>query len=132
MLIYLSQGNNDAAAQIVQQYDLPLLQARTLIAQGAPSAALTVLESYRRQMEEKGWKNNLLLTLVLQSLALHLQGENPPARQVLAEALTLAEPGGFIRLFVDYGEPMRLFITDYRSWIEKHPGETKSIHDGVC
>lgn len=123
VMIYLSQGNIDAAAQIAQQYDLPLLQARTLLAQGALPAALAVLESYRRQMEEKGWKNNLLLTQVLQALALHLQGDNASARQVLAEALTLAEPGGFIRLFVDYGEPMRLFIKDFRLWIEKNPGE---------
>ena len=39
--------------------------------------------------------------------------------QVLSEALTLAEPGGFIRSFVDEGEAMRLLIADFRMLIEK-------------
>ena len=119
MLIHLYQGNIDAAVQIAQQNDLPLLQALSLIAQGDPSAALALLLPYRQKMEEKGWEDELLRTMVLQALALHLQGEKDPAFQVLTEALTLAEPGGFIRLFVEKGEPMRLLIVDFRSWIEK-------------
>ena len=66
---------------------------------------------------------NCFETMVLQALALHLQGEKDPAYQVLTEALTLAEPGGFIRLFVEKGEPMRLLIVDFRSWIEKQSGD---------
>ncbi len=45
------------------------------------------------------------------------------ARQVLTEALTLAEPGGFIRLFIENGEPMRSLIVDFRTWIEKQSGD---------
>ena len=41
------------------------------------------------------------------------------AVQLLGEALALAEPGGFIRIFVDEGEPMRLLILDFRLSIEK-------------
>jgi LuxR family maltose regulon positive regulatory protein len=123
VLIHLYQGNIGAAAQIAQQNDLPLLQARTLIALGDPSAALALLVPYRQKMEEKGWKDELLRVLALQALAHHLQGEKAPAFQVLAEALTLAEPGGFIRLFIEKGEPMRLLIVDFRSWIEKQSGD---------
>ncbi len=79
VLIHLYQGNIDAAAQIAQQNDLPLLQARTLIAQGDPSAALALLVPYRQKMEEKGWENELLRVMVLQALALHAQGEKEPA-----------------------------------------------------
>ena len=60
--------------------------------------------------------------MVLQALALHLQGEKDPAYQVLTEALTLAEPGGFIRLFIENGEPMRSLIVDFKSRIEKQSG----------
>jgi LuxR family maltose regulon positive regulatory protein len=122
VLIHLSQGNIDAAVQIAQQNDLPILQARTLIAQGDPSAALAVLVPHRQKMEEKGWVNNVLSTMVLQALALRLVGEKEPALKVLAEALTLAEPGGFIRQFVEQGEPMQLLILDYRAWIENQSG----------
>ncbi len=122
VLIHLRQGNIDAASQIAQQNDLPLLQARTLIAQGDPSAALAVLVPHRQKMEEKGWENNRLSTMVLQALALHLLGEKEPAYNVLSEALILAEPGGFIRQFVEKGDPMRLLIMDYRAWIENQSG----------
>jgi LuxR family maltose regulon positive regulatory protein len=128
-LIHLYQGNIGAAAQIAQQNDLPLLKARTLIAQGDPSAALALLAPYRQQMEEKTlgrsginapwWEYQRLRAMVLQALAHHLQGEIAPAFQVLSEALTLAEPGGFIRLFIEKGEPMRLLFVDFRLWIEK-------------
>ena len=38
---------------------------------------------------------------------------------MLGEALTLAEPGGFIRRFVDEGEAMRFLILEFRLWIDK-------------
>ena len=60
---------------------------------------------------------------MLQALALHAQGENESARQALKESLILAEPGGFIRLFLDAGEPMRLLLQDISSWIDQHPEE---------
>jgi LuxR family maltose regulon positive regulatory protein len=76
------------------------------LARGDPSASLTILESFRRQAEAKGWKDEQLRAAVLQAIAHHAQGERGRARQALEEALTLAEPGGFIRLFVDEGLPM--------------------------
>jgi LuxR family maltose regulon positive regulatory protein len=44
--------------------------------------------------------------MVLQAVALHAHGEKEKAVQLLGDALTLAEPGGFIRIFVDEGAPM--------------------------
>ena len=41
------------------------------------------------------------------------------ALQSLARAIELAEPGGYIRVFVDEGTPMRLLILDFRLRIEK-------------
>jgi len=121
--IRLFQGNTAAAAQLAQQYDNPILQARVHIAQGDLSAALALLVPTRQQAEDKGFEEVRLRTLTLQALALHLQGDKDPARQALTEALTLAEPGGFIRLFVDRGEPMRLFIVDFWKWIDKQSGD---------
>ena len=122
VLIHLYHGDTGAAAQIAQQINLPLLQARTLIAQGDPSAALTLLMPYRQHREEKRWEDERLKAMVLQAIAHHQLNEKGQARQVLADTLRLAEPGGFIRLFVEQGELMRLLILDFRSWMEYQSG----------
>jgi LuxR family maltose regulon positive regulatory protein len=110
VLILLQKGQVTAAAQLARQYELPLSRARVLIAQNDPAAALAVLEPLRRQMEERGWMDERLKTLALQAVALHLRGEKEQAAQLLGEALALAEPGGFIRLFVDEGAPMAALL----------------------
>jgi LuxR family maltose regulon positive regulatory protein len=48
--------------------------------------------------------------LVLQALAQEAQGNLPPALISLERALTLAESEGYVRIFVDEGEVMRLLI----------------------
>jgi LuxR family maltose regulon positive regulatory protein len=106
VLTLLRQGDVKAASQLAQSYDLPVSQARVHLAEGNSAAAIVILESYRQQMEAKGWADERLKTMVLQAIAQHLRGEKDQAAQVLGEALALAEPGGFIRLFVDEGAPM--------------------------
>ena len=59
--------------------------------------------------------------LVLQALAHQAQGDSKPALMSLERALTLAEPEGYVRMFVDEGEPMRLMISDFRSQISDGP-----------
>jgi len=120
VLVLLRQGNLAMAAQLAQQFELPLSQARVLLAQGEPSAALAVLEPLRQQMEAKGWADELLKVMVLETIALHAHGEKDKAVQLLSDALALAEPGGFIRLFVDEGEVMRLLI-EKQSRNRDHP-----------
>ena len=64
--------------------------------------------------------------LVLQVLAYQMQEDIPAALTSLEHALRLAEPEGYLRMFVDEGEPMRLLIEDFRSKIEnpsRHPDE---------
>src|SRR5207253_7449104 len=106
VLTLLRQGNLAAAAQLAQTHALPLSQARVYLAQGDTSAALAVLEVLRREVEAKAWHDERLKVMVLQALALHAHGEKDEALQRLADALALAEPGGFIRLFVDDGRSM--------------------------
>jgi LuxR family maltose regulon positive regulatory protein len=119
VLVLLQQNKLEAAIQLAQAHPLPLSQARVLLAQGNPSAALAILEPLRQQMEAKGWQDERLKVMALQVVALNANGEKDKAVQVLGEVLAQAEPGGFIRLFVDEGEPMRLLILDFRLWIEK-------------
>ena len=48
--------------------------------------------------------------LVLQAIAYHAKGDLPAALLPLQHALALAEPEGYVRTFVDEGEPMRLLL----------------------
>ena len=106
ILVSLRQGNLAKAANLAEKHNLPLSQARVYLAEGDTSNALAALESYRQQVEKKEWCVELLRTITLQAVALHAQGEEKQAVLVLEEALSLAEPGGFIRIFVDEGASM--------------------------
>ena len=106
VLTSLRQGQLAAAAHLAEMYDLPLSQARVLLAEEKPTVALAVLAPWRRQVEAKGWEDERLKVLVVQAVALQAQGDQDQAVQHLLEALALAEPGGSIRLFVDEGRPM--------------------------
>jgi len=111
VLTLLRQGNLAAAAQLAQAHELPLSQARVHLAQGDTSAALAVLVPYRQQIEAKGWQDERLKVMVVEAVALHAHGETDKAVQLLFDALELAQPGGFIRLFVDEGFPMAQLLT---------------------
>jgi LuxR family maltose regulon positive regulatory protein len=99
----LQQGNLVAAAQLAQAHDLPISQARVHLAQHAPAAALAVLEPVRQQAETRGWADKRLQAMLLQALAHQAAGANEKAVQQLDEALTLAAPGGLLRVFIDEG-----------------------------
>lgn len=118
----LQQGNIATAAQLAQAHDLSLSQARVLLAQGDTPAALAVLASWRQQMEAKAWADEQLKVMVLQAVAYTMQGEMETAVHLLGDALTLAEPGGFIRLFVDEGLPMVELLTRMQEKVQPPVG----------
>jgi LuxR family transcriptional regulator, maltose regulon positive regulatory protein len=111
VLILLHQGNPAAAAILAEKKELPLDLARVHLAQGDTSAALALLVPYGQQMEAKGWQDERLRALILQTLAYYAQDKKEIAVQLLGEALALAEPGGFIRIFVDEGAPMARLLS---------------------
>ncbi len=119
VLLLLKQGNFAAAAQLAQTYKLPMSQARVLLAQGDASAALTALEPLRALAESKRWADEQLKVMVLQAVALYANKQREKSIELLGDALALAEPANYIRLFVDEGEPMQLLISDFRFSILK-------------
>jgi LuxR family transcriptional regulator, maltose regulon positive regulatory protein len=112
VLTLLHQGDLAAAAHLAEMHDLPLSQARVHLAEGDASAALATLEPVRRQAEAKGREDERLRVMVLQALAFHAHGEKDEAVRLLGDALALAEPGGFIRIFVDEGLPMARLLSE--------------------
>jgi len=112
VLTLLRQGNLAAAAHLAQTHQLPISQARVHLAQGDPPTALAVLEPLRRQADAMGWADERLKVMVLQAVAHQAHGENNEAVRLLGEALAQAEPGGFIRIFVDEGMPMARLLSE--------------------
>ena len=61
--------------------------------------------------EEGSRIGSVIEILVLQALAHQAQGNFTPAFSALERALTLAEPEGYVRVFVDEGKPMAGLLT---------------------
>ena len=57
-----------------------------------------------------GCMREVIELLVLQSLAFEAQGLHDQALGSIEEALTIAEPEGYVRTFVDEGDPMRKLL----------------------
>jgi LuxR family maltose regulon positive regulatory protein len=112
VLLLLRQGHLAAAAHLAHLHDIPISQARVYLAQGNTSAALEVLLLWRRQVEAKGWADERLKVMVLQAIVLQAHGDKDKAVHLLSDALELAKPGGFIRLFVDEGPPMAHLLSE--------------------
>ncbi|TMV49676.1 LuxR family transcriptional regulator [Paenibacillus mesophilus] len=103
VLVWLRQGNVEAAAQLAQKHELPICRARVHLAHRDTSAAIAMLESLQRQAEAKGLEDERLQAMVVLAVALYEHGAKLHAVNMLKDALTMAEPGGFIRIFVDEG-----------------------------
>ena len=80
--------------------------ARVLLAEGQPGEASALLESLVPPVEANGRRGTLIEILALRALAQQALGEEAAAADGLARALYLAEPEGYIRIFVDMGPAM--------------------------
>lgn len=77
--------------------------------------ALALLERLRDAAEAGGRTGNLIEVLMLQALAHEARGDAAQALGPLDQALTLAEPEGYVRIFAGEGAPMARLLADARS-----------------
>lgn len=96
--------------------------ARVLIAQNNSNRvdrsiheALGLLERLQKAAEEGSRMGSVIEILVLQALAFKSQGEIAPALVPLERALALAEPEGYVQLFVDEGPSMARLLYEAHS-----------------
>ena len=129
--LQLAQGNLAAAIQWANRSGLStedddlcypregayLALARVRIAQARDDPAtpflqdvLRLLDRLLQDAEAKARIASVLEILVLRALTLEAQGNRASALSTLERALVLAEPEGYIRLFVDEGPPMRTLL----------------------
>jgi len=118
--IYLKQGRPDKARAWATERGLSLADevsylhefehltlARLEIANPLVNALLARLLQAAEAQKRRGSALDILL---VQALAHEAQGNRPQALAALERALALAEPEGYVRIFVDEGEAMRLLI----------------------
>jgi LuxR family maltose regulon positive regulatory protein len=84
--------------------------AEAHIALGRPDEALAILSPLLPVTENGDWMMFVIETLVLQSLAYQALSDAARAVCCLERALSLAEPEGFVRTFVDRGAPMAALL----------------------
>jgi LuxR family transcriptional regulator, maltose regulon positive regulatory protein len=71
-----------------------------------------LLERLLKAAEEGGRKGSTIEILVLQAIAYHVQGDLPAALLPLQHALALADPEGYVRMFLDEGSSMMQLLRD--------------------
>jgi LuxR family maltose regulon positive regulatory protein len=96
-----------------------IILARVLIAQYTKGGserslleAMALLERLLEAAEEGGRVSSAIEILALLALAYEVKGNNPAAIERLEGALSLAEPQGFVRIFVDEGNPMAQLLSE--------------------
>jgi LuxR family maltose regulon positive regulatory protein len=135
--IYLLQGDLEGAGRWVDTFtdppqDQPLLwleepqvtRVRILVARGTDSDLRLALEIVNKLDEIADRTHNVrykIEILALRALALDAEGQTSEADAVLKQALDLARPGSFIRVFADLGKPMQAML--HRLEKQDHPVE---------
>ena len=87
-----------------------LVLARLLLARGDLDTAAHLLERILAPAERLGRLGLSLRVRALQVLVLEAQGDRDLALAILEQALVAAEPEGYMRTFMDEGEPIRRLL----------------------
>ena len=105
-LSYLSEFEHITLAKIlIAQYRIDHVDGSIHEAVGLLARLLNAAEEGRRM-------GSVIEILVLQALAHEAQGDKSSALASLDRALMLAEPEGFVRIFVDEGPPMKALLRE--------------------
>jgi LuxR family maltose regulon positive regulatory protein len=106
-----------------------LIMARVLIAQGrgeprgpALHSAHTILAQLREDAAAHGRTGSQIEILALIALATAASGCREQARAPLQQALLLAQPQGYARIFLDEGAPMRSLLAEYHLQVAQPNG----------
>ena len=100
--------------------------ARVFLARHAIPVAMRLLESLLRAADDGARTGSVIEILVLQALGYQLQDDIAAALVPLERALTLAEPEGYVRMFVDEGPAMAtlLQVAAKRPAVPEYAGST--------
>jgi LuxR family maltose regulon positive regulatory protein len=126
--LWIAQGNLERAAHLAHQSGItpddpvPYLREpeyltllRLLLAQGDQDAALALSERLLHRAEAAHRLGRVIEILALQALAWQGKKDMAQALAALERALWLAQPEGYLRVFLDEGEPMAKLLYQAKS-----------------
>ncbi len=74
---------------------------------------LQILAHLEKGSRSAGRVNSLVEVLILKASIQHFQGKTTAAMDCLEECLSMAEAGGYLRVFLDTGDPVRALLSAY-------------------
>ncbi len=89
--------------------------------------AVGLLDRLLGAAEAGGRMGSVIEILALQALAQRMQGDIPAALAPLERALTLAEPEGYVRMFVDEGQSMAELLTRLKDTVGQRPAYIRQL-----
>ena len=101
----------DAEVNYRNEFCLQIL-ARWMIATGKTKQALPLLGRLLKAAQQGGRERVAMEVMVLQTLAHQALSDDAEATKVLKKALILGQPEGFVRTFVDEGEPISKLLLE--------------------
>ncbi|HLO29389.1 MAG TPA: LuxR C-terminal-related transcriptional regulator, partial [Anaerolineales bacterium] len=109
---WLATGNVEMANRLAEECrggseQEQIMLARLELAQGRAADAQGILVQQRLLAESGERTGRLIEILALQAIALDVQGLSTEAEAMLSQAVALALPRGYVRVFLDLGQPMR-------------------------
>jgi LuxR family maltose regulon positive regulatory protein len=90
--------------------DPQFTRIRAVVAEGTDPEAMSLLTDFLAMAEREHAVPSRIAALAVLAQALQARGDEAGALNCLAEALVLAEPGGFVRAFLDLGEPLVVLL----------------------
>ena len=121
----IDPGLEKTYSQHMRDY-LNIILAHALILQGQPEQALALLKPVLEHMIERERIDYVIEVQTLLAMAHQAKGDNAAAITALENALELAEPGGYVSVFLEKGEPLRSILSQL-----KHAGEKGTYADVI-
>jgi len=126
--LWLAQGNLERLSQLIKkdglrvEDEIPYQRApeyaillRALLARSDYEAALALSDRLLRQAETAGRTGLAIEVLILKALSHQGKKDSERALKALGKALSLARPEGYVRSFLDEGEPMTRLLCQVQS-----------------
>jgi LuxR family maltose regulon positive regulatory protein len=101
--------NQVGATEYLREFE-DLTLARVLIAGGKLDEAVSILSQLAEAAEAAGRNGRLIEILAILALALHQQNRTAQAIVALEKSFALAEPEGYMRVFLDEGASMAMLL----------------------